>query len=55
MNKEQNFIEQWQSVVEEVKVEFCDNYCKYPTMPIPDGDNEDWIFNICEKCPMNRL
>jgi hypothetical protein len=37
-------------IVEEVKTEICDNYCKYPDV-LP----EDVLWSNCEKCPLGRL
>ena len=44
--------------IEEVKEEMCDKYCKYPEMPIPEGKDEDWLFDSdspCNNCPLNKL
>lgn len=43
---------------EEIKEEMCDQYCKYTNQPIPEGKDEDWLFesgSLCENCPLNRL
>jgi len=37
-------------IVEEVKTEICDNYCKYPDI-LP----EEVLWSECEKCPLGRL
>ena len=37
-------------IVEEVKTEMCDEYCKYP-----DVLEEDVLWSTCEKCPLGRL
>lgn len=37
-------------IVEEVKCEMCDNYCKYPDI-LP----EEVLWSECEKCPLGRL
>lgn len=43
-------------ILEETKAEMCDKYCKYPYEPIPEGRDDDWMFNdICPNCPLNRL
>lgn len=39
-------------IIEEVKTEMCDHYCKYPS-EVHDPDY--MIDTICEKCPMGRL
>ena len=45
--------------IEDICGEICDNYCKYPNEPIPDGKTEDWLFtdddSPCNKCPLARL
>ena len=45
--------------IEDICGEICDNYCKYPNMPIPDGKTEDWLFtdddSPCVNCPLSRL
>ena len=45
-------------ILEETLAEMCDNYCKYPEMPIPEGKSEDWLFDAdspCNNCPLNKL
>ncbi len=37
-------------IIEEVKCEICDSYCKYPDV-LP----EDVLWGTCEKCPLGRL
>lgn len=44
--------------IEEIKSEICDKYCKYPNQPIPEGKDEDWLFDDdgpCMNCPLNKL
>lgn len=38
-------------IVEEVKTEICDNYCKYPDVL----DDEEVLYGMCEQCPLGRL
>lgn len=38
-------------IIEEVKCEICDNYCKYP---LEYQDNEI-LEVICNRCPLNKL
>ena len=38
-------------IVEEVKCEMCDNYCKYPN----EIKDDEELYDICEKCPLGRL
>lgn len=45
-------------IIESVCAEICDNYCKYPEMPIPEGKDKDWLFqegSPCEDCPLNKI
>lgn len=42
---------------EELASVFCDKYCKYPSMPIPEGKSEDWLFeddSPCVTCPFKK-
>lgn len=41
-------------ILEEVKQEMCDGYCKYPTIV---SDREDLFAKDgpCMKCPLNKL
>lgn len=39
-------------VVEEVKADICDFYCKYPTQDWAEYEMED---TVCIKCPLRRL
>ena len=38
-------------IVEEVKEEMCDKYCKYPE----EYEGSEMIDVICVDCPLNRL
>ena len=38
-------------IIEEVKTDICDNYCKYPN----EIRDEDELYDICKKCPLVRL
>lgn len=44
-------------IIEEVKNEICDKYCRYQT--IYDADDEDELTEmmekICVNCPLDRL
>lgn len=46
-------------ILEEVREDMCNNYCKYPNMPVPEGKTEDWLFDDedspCNDCPLNYL
>lgn len=41
-------------IIEEVKEDICDKYCKYPSMYTPD-EWEDKIDELCGECPLSRL
>lgn len=47
------------AVLEQTKEEMCNNYCKYPNQPAPDGKTEDWLYedddSPCQSCPLNKL
>lgn len=47
------------SLVEEVKENICDNYCKYPGIyDIQEDDDityEKMVFEVCDNCPLNYL
>lgn len=40
------------SIIEEVKVSFCDDYCKHPS---EYKDFDEMLEEVCSKCPLNRL
>ena len=46
-------------ILEEVIEEMCDKYCHFPSDPIPEGKNEDWLItdenSPCYTCPLNKL
>lgn len=46
LSREKTFPE----TLEEVKVEMCDNYCKYP-----EQLSEEELNDKCEECPLGRL
>lgn len=37
-------------ILEEVIVEMCDEYCKYPQLV-----SEEELYDVCAECPLNRL
>lgn len=39
-------------IIEEVKTDICDNYCKYPEQY---KDYDDMLDEQCDKCPLGRL
>lgn len=47
------------SLVEEVKENICDNYCKYPGIyDIQEDDDityEKMFHEVCDNCPLNYL
>lgn len=46
-------------ILEEVKAEMCNDFCKYTAQEPPEGKDEDWLVNDdespCGICPLNRL
>lgn len=38
-------------IIEEVKTEMCDHYCKYPN----EIKDDEELCDICGKCPLGRL
>lgn len=40
-------------IIEEVKTEICDNYCKYPELF--SAEEEEVLYGMCEDCPLGRL
>lgn len=55
MNANKSIVE----ILEEVSADFCNNYCKWPTMPTPEGRDEEWLTqdedSPCFNCPIGRL
>ena len=41
-------------IIEEVKTQICDDYCKYPDAYGP-ARFDDLIAEKCEDCPLGRL
>ena len=44
-------------IIEEVKTEICDKYCRYPTMYDMDDEDQynEMIEKVCSNCPLDRL
>ena len=43
-------------IIEEVKTEICDNYCRYTTIyNINDGEYDATMEEIYVNCPLSRL
>lgn len=40
-------------ILEEVKADMCDEYCKWPCL-LKD-EPEDMLLDICDRCPLERL
>lgn len=40
-------------IIEDVLSDICDHYCKYPD--IYKEEEEDKLYEHCDKCPLNRL
>lgn len=47
MNKQKSVSD----IIEEVREEICDKYCKYSDRGIDDDD----IEKLCTNCPLNKL
>lgn len=47
------------AILENVKAQMCDHYCKYPAdyknSDDGDVDYEQMLTDICESCPLNVL
>ena len=43
-------------ILEEVKEQMCDDYCRYPRDWDEEGEGMELIYSdICTNCPLNRL
>ena len=52
----ENLQEEAARIIEEVKVEMCDKYCKYPNLWDAEKEGKElYESEFCEKCPLNRL
>ena len=40
-------------ILEQVKADMCDEYCKWPALLV--GEPEDALLDICDQCPLERL
>lgn len=50
--------ENYRDLCDYVSARICNDFCKYPIMPIPEGSDSDWLFSDgspCVSCPMNML
>lgn len=54
-NKEKTVLE----IIEEVRSEICDKYCKYSdinyTREYSDGEYDKMMEEVCDNCPLSRL
>lgn len=44
--------------IEKILGEMCDQYCKWPFEPVPEGKEDGWLFedgSPCDKCPLAEL
>ena len=39
-------------IIEEVKTDICDKYCKYPEQY---DDDDEMLRDVCENCALGRL
>lgn len=51
MSKKEDKKQTIPEIIEEVKIDICDNYCKYPN----EIKDDEELNDICEKCPLGRL
>ncbi len=46
-------------IIDSVKDDICNNYCKWPNIPTPEGKDDDWLYTSddspCMHCPLDRL
>ena len=42
-------------IIEEVKGQMCDKYCKYPNIWDEEKEGQLYDSDICNNCPMNKL
>ena len=46
-------------LLDDAKTKMCNEYCRYPFMPIPEGKDDDWLFmdpdSPCKNCPLDML
>lgn len=46
-------------IIDKVIDSMCDEYCRFPREPIPEGKSEGWLIedpdSPCDKCPLNWL
>ena len=42
-------------IVEEVKIEICDHYCKWPILWDEEKEEKELIVAKCIDCPLGRL
>lgn len=40
-------------ILEQVRADMCDNYCKWPALLADEP--EEMLLDICDQCPMERL
>jgi len=47
------------TIINKVIEQMCDEYCRFPREPIPEGKGEDWLTedadSPCNTCPLNWL
>ena len=46
-------------ILNKIVEHMCDEYCRFPREPIPEGKDEGWLTegpdSPCNKCPLNWL
>lgn len=51
----ESLMEHAEKVIEQVKVDICEDYCRYPREWDEEQNGELYDSDICNNCPLNRL
>ena len=52
MEKEKGLIPIISEIIEDVKKDICDDYCRYS---IDESLDEEKLWDICIECPLSRI
>ncbi len=59
MNKKEKNRQSITDLLDDTKTKMCNEYCRYPFMPIPEGKDDDWLAmdpdSPCKNCPLDML
>ena len=59
MNKKEKNRQSITDLLDDAKTKMCNEYCRYPFMPIPEGKDDDWLAmdpdSPCKNCPLDML